>query len=232
MLVIVGSGEYLPRMEPVDSELIRRLGEPARVVCLPTAAGLEGDERIHYWSQLGIDHFTQLGATAEALPVIDHASAQNVAYAKRIEAANFVYLSGGNPAHLYDSLNNTPVWDAIKGVLDRGGVVAGCSAGAMIMGEKFFGFPGWHTGFNFLPRVTVIPHFDEISDRILGMVNPIRSVFANSLTLVGVDGYTGLVKTGSGSDARYEVLGTGGVTVWNNAQKTRYTQGALPTGIF
>jgi len=121
MLVIVGSGEYLPRMEPVDSELIRRLGEPARVVCLPTAAGLEGDERIHYWSQLGIDHFTQLGATAEALPVIDRASAQNVAYAKRIEAANFVYLSGGNPAHLYDSLNNTPVWDAIKGGLQRWG---------------------------------------------------------------------------------------------------------------
>ncbi len=38
-LVLVGAGEYLPVMDPVDRALLHRLGEPGRVVCLPTAAG-------------------------------------------------------------------------------------------------------------------------------------------------------------------------------------------------
>ncbi len=40
-IALVGSGEYLPPMEAVDRDLIRRLEKPARVVCLPTAAGKE-----------------------------------------------------------------------------------------------------------------------------------------------------------------------------------------------
>ena len=47
------------------------------MVCLPTAAGTEGSERIAYWSRLGVDHFTRLGASAEAVPVIDRASADD-----------------------------------------------------------------------------------------------------------------------------------------------------------
>jgi hypothetical protein len=55
MLALVGSGEYLPPIEPVDRQLINRLPAPVRVVCLPTAVGTEGDERIDYWSRLGVD---------------------------------------------------------------------------------------------------------------------------------------------------------------------------------
>ena len=62
MLAMVGSGEYLQPMEAVDRYLLHSLGEPARVVCLPTAAGTEGDERIAYWSDLGVEHFGGLGA--------------------------------------------------------------------------------------------------------------------------------------------------------------------------
>ena len=46
MLALVGSGEYLPPMDPVDRILLSRLPGPPRVVCLPTAAGTEGAERI------------------------------------------------------------------------------------------------------------------------------------------------------------------------------------------
>ncbi len=56
-LALVGSGEYLPPMEPVDRLLLARLGGEARVVCLPTAAATEGAERIRYWSELGVRHF-------------------------------------------------------------------------------------------------------------------------------------------------------------------------------
>ncbi len=136
-LALVGSGEYLPLMEPVDRLLLARLAGEARVVCLPTAAGTEGAERIRYWSDLGVAHFAGLGARAEAVGVIDRESAHDASCVARIESANFVYLSGGKPQYLYDTLVGSPTWAAIMRVLEGGGVVAGCSAGAMICGTAF-----------------------------------------------------------------------------------------------
>ncbi len=225
MLALTGSGEYLPPMEEVDRELIRRLPAPARVVCLPTAAGTEGPERIGYWSKLGEDHFNSLGAQVESLPVIDRASANDPGLAGIILKANFVYLSGGKPNYLYDTLAGSRAWEAILAVLEKGGILAGCSAGAMVLGEKFYGFPGLKNGFNFLPGATVVPHFNEISQAFL---QPIRMAAGNKYTLVGIEGFTAFLQSKTGAEVQYEVLGSGGVTVWNGNGKTRYTQGPLP----
>jgi cyanophycinase len=224
MLALVGSGEYLPPMEPVDRELLARLGPSPHVVCLPTAAGREGPERIDYWSRLGVDHFTRLGASAEALPVIDRASANDPGLAETIAAADFVYLSGGKPDYLYRTLTGSRTWDAIGIVLANGGLLAGCSAGAMILGEKFFGFPGWNAGFNLMPGITVVPHFDEIPG---ALTRSIRLLADRELIVAGIEGDTALVRNGS----RYEVLGAGGVTLWSDANKTRFTAGPLPSGV-
>ncbi len=221
MLALVGSGEYLPPMESVDRELLGRLSGTPRVVCLPTAAGTEGPERIAYWSRLGVEHFTRLGVPAQAVPVIDRDTAHDPALVATIVGANFIYLSGGKPDYLHQTLAGTPTWEAILTVLAGGGLLAGCSAGAMILGEKFFGFPGWKPGFNFLPSATVIPHFDEIPEALL---KSMRLLAGKGLTVLGIDGYTALVRT----DAQYEVLGRGGVTVWNRTGKTRYPSGSLP----
>lgn len=221
-VTLVGSGEYLPGMEPVDQELIHRLGQPARVVCLPTAAGTEGAERIAYWSNLGVTHFTRLGAQVAAVPVIDRASANDSALAEQIAQANFVYLSGGKPQYLYQTLAGSRVWSAIEQVLANGGVLAGCSAGAMVQGEKFYAFPGLKEGFGFVPGALIIPHFDEFG---ANMLQSVALVTGRSLTILGIEGYTALVRQGD----HYEVLGSGGVTVINHAGKKRYTQGPLPT---
>lgn len=220
MLALVGSGEYLPAMEPVDRELIRRLPSAPRVVCLPTAAGTESPERIAYWSRLGVEHFTRLGVQVETVPVLNRADANDMALAAVIAEANFVYLSGGKPDHLYKTLVDTPVWEAIQAVLGRGGLLAGCSAGAMIMGEKLMGFPARGPGFNLLPGTVIMPHYDEIP-RILAL--PLSWLSGHNLTLVGIEGNTALVYNGE----TYEVLGSGGVTIWNQQGKTRYTQGRL-----
>ena len=225
MLALVGSGEYLSAMEPVDRDLIGRLRDPPRVVCLPTAAGKEGPERISYWSRLGVDHFTRLEATVEALPVIDRASANDAVMADRIAEANFVYLSGGKPSYLYETLENSLAWQAILSVLACGGLLAGCSAGAMIMGEKFFGFPAWKPGFNFLPKMTIIPHYDEIPT---SRKESICQSAEKDLIVLGIEGNTILAR----SEEQYEVLGSGGVTVRNSTGETRYTQGPLPANVF
>ena len=220
ILALVGSGEYLPPIDPLDRWLIAQLPEPARVACLPTAAGAEGDERINYWCDLGVEHFSQLGAQAEAVRVIDRPSAQDAAMAERVRRANFVYLSGGKPAYLYNTLHDTPVWKAITSVLEQGGVVAGCSAGAMIFGERIpssLFSANWQAAFNFLPGSFVIPHFDEIPRM---MLHGMRLV-AGKLRVIGIDGSTALV-CGPGG---VSVQGLGSVALIDNGTETRYSAG-------
>jgi len=155
------------------------------------------------------------------VPVIDRASADDPDLAAAIAGANLVYLSGGKPDYLYETLAGSLAWEAIQMVIARGGLLAGCSAGAMILGEKFFGFPGWKYGFGFLPGATVLPHFDEIPQ---AMIRSMRALMRRSITLLGIEGNTALV----GSGQQFEVLGSGGVTVWNGSGKTRYTGGPVP----
>ena len=222
MLVLVGSGEYLPGMESVDRALLDRLGEPPRVVCLPTAAGTEGTDRIKYWDRLGVEHFSRLGVPVQTVRVLKRADAENPALAEDVAQANFVYLSGGRPDHLFKTLTDTPVWAAIKGVLDRGGILAGCSAGAMVQGEKMFAFPGWQPAFGLISGTAIIPHFDELPGP---MRSTMRFFTDSSLTVLGVDGYTAMVVDGPD---QVEVLGRGTVTVWNKGGKTAYPQGSVP----
>lgn len=221
IVALVGSGEYLPGMEAVDRYLIGRLNGATRVACLPTAAGNEGAERIHYWSELGVSHFTRLGTPAEAVEVIDRATAGDEGLAARIAAANFIYLSGGKPDYLYGVLDGSPAWAAIQCVLAGGGVVAGCSAGAMVFGEKVPAFRNpWalRDGFGYLPGVVILPHFDEIPD---GFVRLARAALPGRYRLVGIEGYTALVVDAGGA----RVVGAGGVTLWDGEGRRRYTQG-------
>lgn len=226
MLALVGSGEYLPAIEPVDRFLLAELGKEPRVVCLPTAAGAEGPERIAYWQNLGLDHFTRLGVQVETLPVIDQTSANNADFAERVRQANFIYLSGGRPDYLLRSLRNSLVWQAIQDVLAAGGLLAGCSAGAMIMGERSLGFPLRQKSFGLLPGAVIIPHYDEIPPRLTRFV---RFLAGYPPILIGIEASTALFVNQGKSMA----IGSGGVTVWTGKSKIRYTHGEhipLPVG--
>jgi cyanophycinase len=218
MLALVGSGEYLPPMEAVDRYLLGMLKTEPHVVCLPTAAGTEGPVRISYWMDLGKAHFSKLGVEVESLPVIDQPSANDPELVERIQQANFIYFSGGKPDYLYRTLSDSLAWAAIMELLKQGGVVAGCSAGAMIMGAHIPGFPRSKAGFGLLPGTLIMPHFDEIPS---SMVKTLRLMVRNEDTLLGIEGNTALV----GEEDGYQVVGSGGVVVWNQKEKKRYTHG-------
>jgi cyanophycinase len=213
MLALVGSGEYLQPMQDVDRYLLHGLAEPGRVVCLPTAAGTEGENRIAYWSDLGVEHFQRLGVGhVEAVPVIDRSSADDPSLAERIRQANFVYLSGGRPDYLLRTLKDSRALDAILEVYINGGVLAGCSAGAMVMGEFIPGLLRWTQAFKLFPNALIIPHYDEMP-AWLGRVA--RLLAKRKTTLYGIEGFTALVVNGK----ELRVIGRGSVTVWNGTGK-------------
>jgi cyanophycinase len=212
-LALVGSGEYLPSMEPVDRWLLDRLNEPPRVVCLPTAAGTEGAARLRYWMKLGVEHFQRLGCRVTALPLSDRAGAQSTEFAQEIQAANYIYFSGGKPDYLMNVLEETIVWKAVLAVLDRGGVVAGCSAGAMIMGDWLMRYPVpgiGRAGFGVLPGSVIIPHFDELPALF---IQALRLLIGHAGSLYGIEGNTALIARAD----RLQVIGTGQVHIISHA---------------
>jgi cyanophycinase len=219
-VALIGAGEYLPPIATVDKALLERVGDTPRVVVLPTAAAPDGPGIPERWAQMGVEHFSQLGAIVEPVMLLRRADADNSKIVAQIAAANFVYLSGGKPRYLLETLQGTAAWDAIVNVLAAGGVVAGCSAGAMVLGSEVFDFPQvWRTipALSLVPGIAVIPHFDEIPALMMNTMSPNK----RRVTVVGIDGSTALVR----SNAHWMVLGRGGVTVFTGKQKKRYLAG-------
>lgn len=219
-IALVGSGEYLPPIQPLDRQLLAHLtGEP-HVVVLPTASAPDGRDVPERWAQMGVAHFHQLGAHVEPVMLLDRADAENPTIVAAIARANFVYFSGGKPRYLLEALQGTAAWQAISEIYQNGGVVAGCSAGAMVMGEAIVDFPRFWKRFpalNLAAGLVIIPHFDELPQAMLASLKPRDE----RPTTVGVDGSTALV----GRDGHWSVYGNGGVTVFAGKHKTRYTAG-------
>lgn len=223
-LALVGSGEYLPPMRDVDRYLLGCVGGEPRVACLPTAAAPDGEAVVARWAHMGVEHFRQLGARSESIPILTRRDADDESLAARIRTANFVYLSGGKPDYLFKTLNDTRAFAAIEGVLERGGVMAGCSAGAMIFGEYIPRLPTLlplQKTIGALPQTLIIPHYDELSP----MLERLVKLIGGGLTLVGVDGNTALVAQRGGS----YVVGAGRVILWGRGARQSFRNGdAIP----
>lgn len=212
LIALVGSGEYLPVMDDVDRFLLSHCGADGhlpRVVCLPTAAGQEGEQSWGRWMRMGEQHFRNLGAQVDALPVIDRATAENAQYASVLEVADLVYFSGGSPQYLFESLNGTLVWQAALKAWERGAVYAGCSAGAMILGREIPNFRPVArknvSAFGLLPARMVFPHFDRWKLMRGAMLTPLRHNLKDGEYALGVDEDTALI--GRLDDPRWTVMG-------------------------
>ena len=227
-IALVGSGEYLDVCRPVDEHLLSLLdtGERApRVACLPTAAAKDGERVWRAWQDRGVAHFTRLGAEAVAVDVIDRRTADDDVMVRGIAGADLVYLSGGKPALLHQLLEGTAAWAAILGVLDRGGVLAGCSAGAMVQGSHIAGLRGGagSTGFGLLANTIVLPHFNEYPSLAGDVVN---RLVGRARNIVGIDGATALVR----HQDQFRAVGRGSVSVWGPNGKGRFHNEDLPEG--
>ena len=234
-IALVGSGEFLPGMDPVDQALLAGIAGQPVVAIVPTASAPDGDAVFNRWLRQGVEHFGRLGATAVPIPLKTRADAERADFAAEIARSTFVYLSGGKPSYLRDTLASTPCWEAIAGVFARGGVVAGCSAGAMILGAATFDFrqPTLHRpALGLAPGVIVIPHFDEVPRLFGGLLDRLTDlIIPDGTTLVGVDGYTALVYEPDSAFAAtpnpWRVSGRGGVTVFAGRHRVAYTDGQV-----
>jgi cyanophycinase len=202
-LALVGGGEWTEGCT-FDGALLEASGGD-RVLIVPTAAAFERPEllveRARSW-------FDALGAQVDVLDVLGRSDALAPASAAPLETAKFVYLAGGSPMHLRSVLKDTPVWDAILGVLDRGGVVAGSAEGATLMCTHMVDSRGgaFTVGLGLLNELAVIPRFNTWSEdklhRTLHLASP-------DIIVAGVDERTALIWDENG----WRCEGAGGVEI-------------------
>jgi len=225
LIALVGSGEYLAVMNDVDRYLLASLNvQTPRVVCLPTAAGQEGDESVGRWSRMGVEHFQKLGAEVTALPILDKESANDEQYVPILESADLIYFSGGNPMHLYETMHGSRAWSAMQKAWSNGAVYAGCSAGAMILSKRIpsFRLAGTNEGFGIVPAQYIIPHFDAFPAMIKPMVFALKTQLKKGERMLGVDEETALVGQLGGE---WKVLGQSKVHVFTNNESKTYSNG-------
>ena len=161
-VALVGSGEYLPALEFLERALIT--GRPARYAQLATAAAPEGPASLARWHGLGADAAARLDVEQVVVPVSNRDDADDPGNAELVAGAGLIYLSGGSPGYLTETLRATRVWAAIVDAWRNGAALAGCSAGAMALSAGFPGFRRpWRSsaGLGLVPVVRVIPHFDR-----------------------------------------------------------------------
>jgi len=225
-VALVGSGEFTPALEAVDRELLAATGVARpRVAILPTASAPDGEATFLQWAELGRQHFRALGAEVEAVLVRDRAAADDAACAQALGEADLIYLSGGKPDHLYATLAGTASERALLDAHARGAVLAGCSAGAMVLADRRLRFlrrppmpTGWAPALGVVPGIAVVPHYDALPEPLallLALLPPRAGV------VVGIDEETALV----GRDGAWQVQGPGRVTVWRGRRRTRYRDG-------
>lgn len=227
LIALVGSGEYLPVMEGVDRHLLASLnlnGRRPRVVCLPTAAGQEGDESVNRWSRMGVEHFQKLGADVMTLRIIDKTSANDEQFVPLLENSNLIYFSGGNPNYLRETMNGSRVWSAMQKAWSNGAVYAGCSAGAMILAKRIPSFRLFGTieGFGIVSAQFVIPHFDAIPAMFKPLTFALTRQLKDGELMIGVDEDTALVGTLGGE---WKVMGRGRVHAFTNEGERIYESG-------
>lgn len=131
-LVIVGGGGAGP-------EIIKRFvdlagGVNAKIVYIPTASGRTSFDVA--WKGRVVRPFLDMGAKeATIVHTYDPKEADTDEFVQAINEATGVWFSGGRQWRIVDAYAGTKAEAAFQGVLDRGGVIGGSSAGATIQGS-------------------------------------------------------------------------------------------------
>lgn len=210
VLALVGGNEWQEKCS-FDRGLLEASGG-TEVVVLPTAAAYEHPQR-------AVDNaskwFESLGGTVRGLDVLRRQDAELEANAAAVRSARFIYLSGGSPMHLRSVLKDSPLWDALAEAWDGGAVLAGASAGAMVLCDPMVDPRGgaFTLGLGLVEQVALIPHHEEWDE---DQARRTIELAPAGLPVVGIDTQTALIRDPNGS---WRTEGAGRVVVFTDGKE-------------
>jgi cyanophycinase len=217
-LALVGGDEFRPGCEDFDRAMLNATSvEHPKLLIVPTAAAHENPSKA---ASNGVDYFSELGADASSLMVLDGADANDEGIASEVEDAHVIYMTGGNPGHLLDSLSGSLLLARMTDALSRGAVIAGSSAGAMVMGS-WMRFRQWREALGIVEGIATLPHHERADSP--KVAQELATTTPDGLHAVfGVCGRTGCLGS---PDGKWTVHGPGDVTVYQHGHWHSYASG-------
>ena len=233
-IALVGGDEFRVGCEEMDREVMRASGkDPAGVIIIPTAA-VTGPAKA---ANDGVTHFAALGGNASQLMVLERKHANDLNLIAPARDADVVYFTGGNPDHLLTTLRGSALLWMLKDGMDRGLVLGGSSAGAMVMGSlmrrpPLYSAPEggdtkdrWVEGLGLAPNICVLPHHERRNPAEVAA--ELRWSAPEGVVYLGIDARTGVV----GRPGSWRVTGFGNVAVYRGNDYEVFAAGeALPSG--
>jgi cyanophycinase len=208
-------------------------GEEARIVVIPTASSIPvevGDNYIKAFKRLGC-------VNVDVLDIRNREDSEKEESIELVKAANCIMFSGGNQSKITEKIGDTTIHSIM---MDRyqnedGFVIAGTSAGAMVMAKEMIAggssteafFKGTVTmsrGLGFAPRLIIDSHF--IRRGRFGRQAEALAKFTNKLGL-GLAEDTGIVIT---NGDEIEVIGSGMIIIFDASNLTHNNELLLDEG--
>ena len=218
-LLLEGGAEFGGAMREADLQAIKLAGgfdAPIRII--PTAAA--PDKNHLRAGKNGVRWFQNLSASdVESVLLIDTNSANDPEIAKTLRVAKLIYMLGGFTDYLGQTLKNSLAWASVLDAYRDGAVIAGSSAGAMVMCEYYYDPSRGKVeqGLNLVPNTCVLPHHNTFGKKWASKLK----AFLPEATLLGIDEYTGMLTEGT----EWQVLGGGEATIYRDGQIERYEPG-------
>jgi cyanophycinase len=224
-LVIIGGGSN--EGTGIIEKFIELAGGPdKKFIIVPTAGGnrrpdgtlqeYKEEEVVQSWVRRGVKN-------VKMLHTHDPKVADTEAFVKDLRDADAVWFNGGRQWNIVDSFANTLTYREFHKVLERGGVIAGSSAGATIQGEYLVRGdtsgpnvmmtqePNHQEGFKFLRKSAIDQHINA-RNRWDDLI-PVIQKFPNFIGIGLSEGTAIIVKQDT-----FEVLGKWKVAVHDNTR--------------
>lgn len=221
-ILLEGGAEFGGQMAAPDRRAIELAGGHQASICIiPTAAAPDNNhERA---GNNGRRWFENLGATnVTVLPLIDKSSADDKAIAEALTNARLIYLLGGFTHYLGQTLRDSVSWQAIEQAHQAGAVIAGSSAGAMVLCEHYYNPTAGEvvTGLGLVPNACVLPHYNTFGQR---WVDHLQQQLPG-VTLIGIDERTGMID--DQPNGAWSVHGQGAITLHTVSQAAAFANGS------
>ncbi|MBN1302813.1 MAG: Type 1 glutamine amidotransferase-like domain-containing protein [Anaerolineales bacterium] len=220
-LLLEGGAEFGGQMSEPDLRAIELAGGLTTPICiLPTAAALDNNHQRA--GRRGLDWFSRLGAASvSVVSLIDRPSANDPEIAAALRSAKLIYLLGGFPGYLAETLSGSRGWRAALAAYQEGAVLGGSSAGAMVLCQHLYDPYGKNIlpGLNLAPNACLLPHHNTFGR---GWAARLQKQLPGT-ALIGIDEETGMLD--DGPQGAWKVYGAGTVTLYREGTITIYHPG-------
>lgn len=213
-LIAIGGGAVGPEIR--GRFLALAGGEETPIIVIPTAS-----EREEFPQD------SKLFKRVVLLHTRSREVANSDAFIAPLKQARAVWISGGRQWRLVDAYLGTRTQRALEAVLERGGVIAGTSAGATIQGSylvrgaregnQIMMAKGYEQGFGWLRNVAIDQHLIK-RNRVHDLPRVIDA--HPELLGIGIDESTAIEVTGD----RFRVLGVSTVAIYEHGKPYYFLQ--------